>query len=281
MFKKLLKHEFNAQRGLFTLLGLSALGAGVLGCAAIQLIIHIVRNYLENPSVILSDGQELFMIVAMMALFFLSMVLAFAIGACSVAVWVMLVYRFYKHHFTDEGYLTFTLPATTHQILLSSIVNILIWTVIIALVIIASYSVMLAPVFAMAMQEENVNIFAEMQSAMTDVYGGSIIVVQIFAIVCTMLGNLILPLLAATIGAQVAKKHKLLAGIGIYYGINAGISFITGILSLVITVADAAIMYNGGTMFLTFLIPGILYLGIAIGGYFLMHYMVSRKLNLP
>lgn len=281
MFKKLLKHEFNAQRGLFTLLGLSALGAGVLGCAAIQLIIHIVRNYLENPSVILSDGQELFMIVAMMALFFLSMVLAFAIGACSVAVWVMLVYRFYKHHFTDEGYLTFTLPATTHQILLSSIVNILIWTVIIALVIIASYSVMLAPVFAMAMQEENVNIFAEMQSAMTDVYGGSIIVVQIFAIVCTMLGNLILPLLAATIGAQVAKKHKLLAGIGIYYGINAGISFITGILSLVTTVADAAIMYNGGTMFLTFLIPGILYLGIAIGGYFLMHYMVSRKLNLP
>lgn len=281
MFKKLLKHEFNAQRGLFTLLGLSALGAGVLGCAAIQLIIHIIRNYMENPFVVLSDGQELFMIVAMMALFFLSMVLAFAIGACSVAVWVMLIYRFYKHHFTDEGYLTFTLPATTHQILLSSIVNILIWTVIIALVIIASYSVMFAPVFAMAMQEENVNIFAEMQSAMTDVYGGSIIVVQIFAIVCTMLGNLILPLLAATIGAQVAKKHKLLAGIGIYYGINAGISFITGILSLVTTVADAAIMYNGGTMFLTFLIPGILYLGIAIGGYFLMHYMVSRKLNLP
>ena len=51
-----------------------------------------------------------------------------AIAVCCAASLFFMIYRFYKRCFTDEGYLTFTLPVTNHQILLSSIINCIIGT---------------------------------------------------------------------------------------------------------------------------------------------------------
>ena len=125
MFTKLLKYEFRAQRKLLSILSLSALGAGIIGGLMMWLI--------TGSDVIYgSFTTENDFAAAMLISFSTTLMLGaiFAIIAYIVAVYILLLYRFYKHHFSDEGYLTFTLPATTHQILLSSILNIIIWSFI-------------------------------------------------------------------------------------------------------------------------------------------------------
>lgn len=279
MFQKLLKHEFKSQSSLLGWLTVAVLGAGGIGAGVVQLLIHIFRDEVFASSTVVNDASEGFLILGMIALLFLAVILMFAIAAYSTAVRLMLLYRFYKHHFTDEGYLTFTLPATTHQILLSSTVNILIWTLISTVAVLISYLVMFMPLLLLARQEA-INVFSELNYVFTTVYGKGFIALQHVMVICSVLGGTIQPLLAITIGAQVSKKYKLLTGIGIYFGLNMIVSFITSIVSGISAVADIIIMDAAGAMTLTYLVPSILYLIIAVGGYFLMHYLVTNKLNL-
>ena len=280
MFTKLLKYEFRAQRKLLSILSLSALGAGIIGGLMMWLI--------TGSDVIYgSFTTENDFAAAMLISFSTTLMLGaiFAIIAYIVAVYILLLYRFYKHHFSDEGYLTFTLPATTHQILLSSILNIIIWSFICIVVAILAYIMLFAPIIHMAMQE-----IQQMQGFMPDIsynifpdLGAGQLVLGIFYMIATSLYSLILPLLSITLGALVAKKHKILASFGIYYGLSAVLSVITGIIQIFSVVSDVVVSAESNSLYLTFsyLIPSLLYLGIGIGGYFLMHRLVSRKLNLP
>lgn len=275
MFQKLLKHEFAVNRSLFTILCLSMLGGGVLGSIALHFLIQMG----QNQNAYTTERETSLMVIGIMILALFLVAVFIAIAGLLVFMGILLVYRFYKRHFTDEGYLTFTLPATTHQVLLSSIVNILLWSLITTIVGLVAYGIMFLPAFLTA-GEFDVNIWKEMHYAMRTVFGDGYWLCYWLLIVCGALGTTILPLLSITIGAQVAKKHKLLAGFGIYYGLNVGISFITGIISFLTVIGDAVMMDRGGTMFLSLLLPALLYLAIGVGGYFLMHYLVQRKLNL-
>jgi len=279
MFAKLLKHEFNSQRSLLGWLTVAALGAGAIGAVVVQLLIHIFNNELYAVETVVNEGREVFLTLAIVALLFLVMILFFGIILYANATGLILLYRFYKHHFTDEGYLTFTLPATTHQILLSSIVNILIWYVISAVTVIVALAAMATPLFVLA-QQQAAAILPEMGEVFAEAFGEQWGVLYLVMIISTFLGQLILPLTAITIGAQVTKKYKLLAGVGIYIGLNMAVSFISGIVSTVVGITSVFTMEMETMMTVTYLVPSVLYLGIAVGGYFLMHYLVTNKLNL-
>jgi len=279
MFGKLLKHEFNSQRSLLGWLTVAALGAGAIGAVVVQLLIHIFNNELYAVETVVNEGREVFLTLAIVALLFLVMILFFGIILYANATGLILLYRFYKHHFTDEGYLTFTLPATTHQILLSSIVNILIWYVISAVTVIVALAAMATPLFVLA-QQQAAAILPEMGEVFAEAFGEQWGVLYLVMIISTFLGQLILPLTAITIGAQVTKKYKLLAGVGIYIGLNMAVSFISGIVSTVVGITSVFTMEMETMMTVTYLVPSVLYLGIAVGGYFLMHYLVTNKLNL-
>lgn len=58
-----------------------------------------------------------------------------AIAACSIAVTVYVAVRYYKNIYTDEGYLTNTLPVTARQIVLSKLFTSLIWTMLTGIVV--------------------------------------------------------------------------------------------------------------------------------------------------
>ena len=51
----------------------------------------------------------------------------FAIIGVSIGVTLYLAIHFYKTMFTDEGYLTHTLPVTSHELLLSKILPMMAW----------------------------------------------------------------------------------------------------------------------------------------------------------
>lgn len=280
MFAKLLKHEFKSQSRIFIILSLAALLAGGIGCGMLSLILHLAQTEMDSTGAILG--------VVFAAILMVFMV--FAIVAYLYSVTILLVFRFYKHNFSDEGYLTFTLPANAHQILLSSMLNIVIWQVIAGIVTFISAGLIMTPLFAVMQQELGLSsmIFSEMFLDVVstfDMMGVSIwyVVIYLLSMVFSHIGGVVLILLSVTIGCVAAKKHKILASIGIYCGITMALSIISSIVSFAALLSDAFV--SGSTeqfsMYASTAMPGILYLVIAVGGYFLMHYLVDKKLNLP
>lgn len=280
MFAKLLKHEFKSQAKLFLILSLAALIAGGVGGGMLSLFIHLVETETDSTASIL--GAVFSMLVMMFMIF--------AVAAYVIAVVIILAVRFYKHHFSDEGYLTFTLPASSHQLLLSSICNILIWQIISSVVALISAALIMIPVFSLMSEEMGMTqlIFNEsflemMYSDLGIKYSGWYTVLRIVTAVVTYAGGLMLMLTSVTIGSVIAKKHKILASIGIYYGINMAMSILTSVLSFAALIGDVWVSENveSISMYLSSGVPAVLYLFIAVGGYFLMHHLVDKKLNLP
>lgn len=273
MFAKLLKHEFRSQQKMLTILSLATLGAGLIGGITTWFLFRIVDSAANEPATAI--GGVLSAIVLMG--------IVLAVAAYVIAVWILLLYRFYKHHFTQEGYLTFTLPVTTHQLLLSSITNMTIWVLISGAVCLVSICLIFLPIFYLAAQEgfHISYVLGEFQYLFSYVTPGQM-VLQILSAISSFIYSMLLPLVCISIGALLTRKYKLLASFGIYYGINMAVSVFAGIFGVAITISGVSSGTDGeGLLALSQVVPMVLQLGLAIGGYFLMHRMVSRRLNLP
>lgn len=274
MFLKLLKYKINAQRNLFIILSAIALSLSVVGA----LDLWFLQEHVDD---IASDVISVFAGLFGGALL---MVIWYSLIAYTIAVSILLAVQFYKRHFSDEGYLTFTLPVTTHQHLLSSYLNNLIWTVITLLVMLSCIMILISPLYSWSDISDDLRVsWMYWRSEMSGL--GSITPFMSLMTFGSLLSGCLIPLLAITIGCVAVKRRKLLASFGIYYGINSAISVITGVLSLLAMIGDAYIMdsLNSDTLrlLLTTIVPLFLYIGITIGGYFLMYRLVDRKLNLP
>ena len=84
-------------------------------------------------------------------------------------------------------------------------------------------------------------------------------------------------MLSVTIGSIIAKKHKILAAVGVYYGINVLIS-----MTCSATLAVQAFSSSEGAqmVFRVFTSSAVMTAVVAVAGYFLMYWLVDRKLNL-
>ena len=73
----------------------------------------------------------------------LVIILVYFIGAAFFILSSLLIYiRFYKHFFSDEGYLTFTLPVKRRTLFTSKVLNGVIWQALTVVVVIASVIIM-------------------------------------------------------------------------------------------------------------------------------------------
>lgn len=280
MFTKLLKHEWRATRGILALLCVIILISGI----TIGSVMHIMVSADSDDSMIVLNEDATAASVGPMSEFaeiicvLLIMAGVSAVAICSAGSLFFLIYRFYKRCFTDEGYLTFTLPVTTHQILLSSLVN----TILSELIMIAAVclSVGIAAILFLVAFPENL-IWADVTVGLKEAFGqmrDSLLEhIDVFAAVAgtgviSVLAELIVLMLAVTIGAMIAKKYKILAAVGVYYGISM-------VQSFVLTAANLSIVQEENITKL-FSATGLTSLVIGIGGYFLMHYLTDKKLNL-
>jgi hypothetical protein len=285
MFSRLLKHEWKANAGLLGLLSLAAAGIGVLATVVLRILVNTSGSLWWEAE----EGLGVILVVA------LGMFLLFAVVALSVyaiAVQVILLYRFYKNKFTDEGYLTFTLPVKPTQIFWSSFLNMLIWLVISALVVFAV--VFLAVLFGTAEHGlVNTDVFDAMkellelvweidwQMLLQEQYSIPYLVVLGLTFLVTPFYALILPMACITAGAVLAKKHKILASFGVYYVVN----FVVGIITSVASVAPTILMMNSsepeGYYLMSLAIQLVISLALTLGAYFFTIHVMKRKLNLP
>ena len=269
MFAKLLKYEWKANVRLLTLLSACALG---LGCVS-AVILRLLTTNLDILMV--KDEGILFIIPAILFLFtaYIGIIL-YATGTN-----IILLLRFYKSRFTDEGYLTFTLPVKTSHIFLSGALNNLIWNVIAIIVVLSSLAIAvgLGPEWSASAVEEIDMSFDVLFNAFTPGYAVSIA----FCFIAMALYALLAPMIAIVLGATAAKKHKVLAIIGIMIGLSAATStangFISGILMIATFTSDNTLLFTTLTPLLQSIVP----LFVAVGGYFLSIRLMKRKLNLP
>lgn len=273
MFLKLLKYKFNAHRNLFLILSAIALSLSVVGAVYLW--------FLQQDFFYSND--DLLSVFAVLVGTFLMLAVYYGIIAYTIATAIILLVQFYKNHFSDEGYLTFTLPVTTHQHLLSSILSILIWAASTILTLFICIIILTSTMHASndSMVEFTTGFWDSMVADVElPVVGIPLLGISSLLTVC------VLPMLAICIGCVAVKRKKLLASFGIGYGIISTFIILTYILTFLSIALDSYISYeifntDKYHFILTLLVPLTMQAGVCVGGYFLMHRLVDKKLNLP
>lgn len=271
MYAKLLKHELRATGRLLGLLTAAALSLGVAGGLVLRLLIVLISQEGENPlRTIISSGLVISLVF-----------MGIALVVYASVTQLYLYWRFYKHKFTDQGYLTFTLPVGCGEIWMSSYVSMLIWSVISVLVVSISFGgIALIGAGEFLLEEETrgwIKIFAEsLLEAYQEV--GSI-ALPVTVIVLSFLASPAIIMSCITLGAVLAKKHKLLAAFGIYYGVSTVLSMLQSILSVILGLTELSdpVMYLN----LALLLPAVLTAALAVAGSLLSIWLTKNKLNLP
>lgn len=258
MFAKLLKHEFRATRSMVGLLCLTSLGLGVAGGGAGW------YQYSHECTQMMSG-----------LLGMVSMVCALSILFCAAGAIVVLLVHFYKSRFTDQGYLTFTLPVSTQQNLLAGttnmVLNILLVTVsmVLAFVVMFVLAMCMYPEFWTTLWEEFPLFWDKVMEHLTPEVVGQIFL-GILTIILSCLCQLILVMTSMTVGAFIAKKHKVLSAIVVYY-----------LCQILLPLAAFRIMIEATKFVQVVWALNIVNVLAILIGYFLMYFLMSRKLNLP
>lgn len=284
MFAKLLKHEWRATRSIIALLCVIILISGLTIGGVMHYMMRSEIQAADNVAVgegfyVVVEAEEATMSDRTIVLCVLLMMAGIiAIAVCCAGSVFFLIYRFYKRCFTDEGYLTFTLPVNNHQILLSSLLNCILGQLLVILTAIAA----LVLVFLLALAAIPQTIaWAELWANGTDVLrqlwesfvkNADQFALVGFSAVFTALSELLVVMLAVTIGAIIARKHKLLAAVGVYYGITMVQSIVFSMVAISVSTTQ-----NPTPLLAS---PGILGIVTAIVSYLLMHWLTSKKLNL-
>ena len=269
MFTKLLKQDWRARWGVLGILCLICLSAAVLGGGSMRYLVWASNQ---------SETMKLPTVLCVLA-----MVMSFvAIAVCCVAQLFFQLWRFYKSCFTDEGYLTFTLPVTTHEILLSSLINTFLGVLLMVVVACVSLGGLLLLGFSgvegfwPALWE----LVPRMAEELARVFSGEVLGYALLMLLAGILGmicQIVMLMLCITIGAMVAKKHKLLAAVGAYYGIQVAVTLVEAVFlpTQILTVAGESNLF-----YRIFGMNILLVLILSLLSYFGMYYLTDRKLNL-
>lgn len=205
---------------------------------------------------------------------------------------VLILVRMYKHFFTDEGYLTFTLPVKKTQLINSKILMSLIFNILTVLVLGISVFAMLAIGLPDIVFDKK--LWSDIISTINDVIkaiGLGFTVTYIAEIIVLFIASLLMSTLTLfaclTVAAVITRKHKILVAIAIYYGAT---SVLSGIMQFVmidgsfLNIFEKIYALEIGPQKLCFAMVLLVIIGlmmtVSAGIHFLQSWLFERKLNL-
>ena len=283
MLGKLLKYDMKA---VFKYWWLAALTTVLLSVIAGVLLSYVIeedaaRGVLEEAIAIVG------LVLSFIGIFVLPLVTE-----------VLIIVRLYKHFFTDEGYLTFTLPVKKHALLNSKLIMAMAFqlaavvTVVMDVIIILFVGMLCDRIKGIDNFSSDYGepLFGELSA---DAWGFGILYTA-EAILIGLAYMFVLSMvifLCLTIASVLTKKHKVLVAIGLFYGANAISSLFTQIavygtdLNGVFMIFDSV---NNGVSELALkwsvaaqlLIPLGALAAVGAGMYALEYYLLDRKLDL-
>ncbi len=284
MFGKILKYDMKFIARFWWILAVSVFGMSLMASAALRFLITTM-SYDYEPTFIealVSIAAMLFMFVSFIAIF-----------GSLVVTEVMVFVRFYKNFFTDEGYLTFTLPVNRNMLLLSKTLNALIWYWLHGLLLVLC----ICMIVTLGVPFDYLKIFlgqiGYMISVVWEACGVWLIVYIVEALVLLAvlsLFTLCLIQLCITVGAIIAKKQKVLAAVGIYYltnmiissvgSITFGVLFAGSVDGLLSIFSDISGGMKNASIALILLVGIFASASAVMAVYNMTRYRIERKLNL-
>ncbi len=284
MFVKLLKHEWKATRSTLGILALALLGMGLLATLDLRFLIAGIQN---------NTGENPFLALLFVAMGMFLLVCFIGLCAYGIGTQFFLLYRFYKNKFTDQGYLTFTLPVTTKQIYWSSFVHMLIWSLIstVIIVLVGLIFILFGTATDGLINLDALDVIGEFFISLLELpwellfNSPEMIIAGIFYVLTLLIAPiyaLVIPMACITIGAVLAKKHKILAAFGVYYALNAVVGIVSSVITMIPSIIIGFATQNEGTLYtVTMAISFLLSAGLTVAGYFMTLHLMKNKLNLP
>ena len=274
MLKKLLKYDFLSAFKVWWIAAVTSFGLSFLGGYAVTLI----RSPRDLPDVVDSSAG---------LMLFISIFSLFAFVTLSE---IIILVRYYKNFFTDEGYLTFTLPVKTGNLINSKLIMGVVVTVSTLIVLAFNICIILGiGFFDKIFNKEFFKYVFEIIDAAISEFGVYLFVYILEAIVIFILASafsLLLMFCCIALASLITRKGRVATAIAIYYGVNCVLSFVMEMVMIFgvrgigirLEALSDKVLYPTVAVILLAI---ILLFGLAsVMLYTLQYFMVDRKLNL-
>ncbi len=278
--RNLLRYDFKYMWRIWWIGALASVIATVIGVFSIKNMITSepqMARYVHGATEIINGISFTGILVCVAAL------VAFAF-----LMVLLTMYRYYRNFFTDEGYLTFTLPVTENRLLMSKSISGFV-TIFVTDLLVGALGIafgLSTAIFRYGFEDTMEAIWIAISESIEAMgsYAAIYIIEVVLLAVLGVVFNIQIGYLSITIGAVIAKKNKLLAGIGMYFVISTILSVISTTLSSVSLYWIEASDFWFDRIDLLFALGfgGIILVlaGLIIGAYVLNHYFLKRRLNL-
>lgn len=264
MLSKLFKHEFQATaRSFLPLYAFSLIVSPIVG------LLQQLGENSGNSALFIMEGLSLFGFI-------------FLIFALFIASYVLIVMRFYRTTATSEAYLTFTLPVSSHQILLSKLITAVIWQILSMVVLIAC---ILTMTFCAGMWSfhDVAALFHDLEqylSGQTALYSPDIIFAWFPIMLIISSISATLQFYCAIMLGQLFRDHRIIASIGCYMALYIAMQTITSIISIPLLMnfennTINTVNYVRMTLILSIILSTIFSAVL----YFLSSFIMKKKLN--
>lgn len=296
--RKLLKHDLKSVFNGWWISSLSVLAFFIVGTVCVKEITIIEQKYYQP---ILHGDQVTSMFAAqpttgeriLAVLCSIGLMLTFVAAAAYIILNLILVLRrYYTNLFTDQGYLTFTLPVSRMQILFSKLMMGFIYMLATSLVV--GIGVVGFSVFGTSTEFVNTELLKQVSDFFKEVYNkiGGMMFVYIAEVILCGISSLICTIMfyysCITVGSVLVKKFKILVAIGIYYIGNMVISFATWMFILVFIdssflnrlgdITDQALIHLSANALLLLVFGAIALIAATL--YCFNLHLLNKKLNL-
>lgn len=289
MLGKLLKHEWKGTYRVGCLMLILMVAVTFLGWLSFQ---SPMWNSLANDTEYYSTNiaESLLNIMSVFTLLlYIFMLLAAVIG-----IVVYLAVHFYKTMYTDEGYLTHTLPVTVNKLLFSKIFISGVWMMIIILAVYASLFALVCFMIG-AILPDGYSVwefwrvfgieFSDLAELLRAEFGFDFVGWLKNFIVPLIIGPFLsmITLFGAISLGQLFTKHRVLMAIVSYFGVSIVSGILGSAVEGIITASHAysnSVEVVGSYLNVTFFSSLILDIVIAAAMFFAAWYVNTKKLNL-
>lgn len=224
MLKKLLKYDFKSVFKYWWIAAVSATALSVLGGFCLKVLVDsTAEEAVFQPPEVLTVSSSLLLMLTIMAL-----------SAFSVISAILLFVRFYKNFFTDEGYLTFTLPVKRSTHLNSKLILGFATQFATSAVIILDIALIVAIGLADKIFKKEIweqfTLLAKEFFKEVDAYFWVFLLETLLIMLIVSITSLLFIYACITFASMITKKAKLITAIGIYYGATGVVSFVVSML---------------------------------------------------
>lgn len=278
--RNLLKYDFKYIWRIWWIAALVSVASTVLGCFSIKRSIcppDIFDTSFTKSVQGVIDGLSISGIIVYVITLVLFVLL----------IELLIMYRYYKNLFTDEGYLTFTLPVKENTILASKTISGVIWYLVtcVAIIILGGFGLLFS---TRCYANDWGEVFMSLGEALhsfnmeTEGFAPLYLFEIVLAIIFSTTFNIMLGYISITIGSIIAKKNKLLAGVGVYFAICIVLSLFSNIVGMVgLFNMDYVTNLEASKIIALILLAVIVFLAaVSAIAYFLNLKLLEKKLNL-